>query len=175
MQSPIESLEFAHIGEGAQVLDPHLSIFLKPERIRIGRHSRLDGMIKIEGGYGVTIGDHCHLSTFSHINGGGGMVVFGDHSGCASGAKIIGGMPDLSYLHLSAAELPALCHVLKRVTTIGEYVLIGTNAVILPGVTIGDGAVIGAGAVVTKDVPPWEIWAGNPAHFIRVRETLVRE
>jgi len=32
-----------------------------------------------------------------------------------------------------------------------------------------DGAVIGAGAVVTKDVPAWEIWAGNPAKQIGVR------
>lgn len=37
------------------------------------------------------------------------------------------------------------------------------------GVTIGDGAVIGAGSVVTKDVGPYEIWAGNPARFIRKR------
>ena len=36
-------------------------------------------------------------------------------------------------------------------------------------VTIGDGAVIGGGSVVTKDVGPYEIWAGNPARFIRKR------
>lgn len=35
--------------------------------------------------------------------------------------------------------------------------------------TIGDGAVIGAGSIVTKDVGPYEIWAGNPARFIRKR------
>lgn len=37
------------------------------------------------------------------------------------------------------------------------------------GVTIGDGAVIGAGSIVTKDVGPYEIWAGNPAKLIRKR------
>lgn len=37
------------------------------------------------------------------------------------------------------------------------------------GITIGDGAVIGAGSIVTKDVGPYEIWAGNPARFIRKR------
>lgn len=54
-------------------------------------------------------------------------------------------------------------------TTIGNDVWIGTNAMIKAGVTIGDGAVIGMGAVVTKNVGPYEIWAGNPARLIRKR------
>jgi acetyltransferase-like isoleucine patch superfamily enzyme len=44
---------------------------------------------------------------------------------------------------------------------------IGSGATILCGVTIGAGAIIGAGAVVTKDIPPFEIWAGNPARFLK--------
>jgi len=43
---------------------------------------------------------------------------------------------------------------------------IGGHSIILKGVTIGEMAVIGAGSVVTKNVPPGEIWAGNPAKFI---------
>ena len=54
-------------------------------------------------------------------------------------------------------------------TIIGNDVWIGIRAVILPGVKIGDGAVIGAGSIVTKDVGPYEIWAGNPARLIRKR------
>ena len=44
---------------------------------------------------------------------------------------------------------------------------IGSGSIILKGVTIGERAVIGAGSVVTKDVPADEIWAGNPARFIK--------
>lgn len=48
------------------------------------------------------------------------------------------------------------------------------GAVILPGrdaeLVIGAGAVVGANSVVTRSVPAGEIWAGNPARFIRVRE-----
>ena len=47
--------------------------------------------------------------------------------------------------------------------TIGHDVKIGLNATILPWRTVGDGARIGAGAVVTKNIPPGEVWAGNPA------------
>lgn len=52
---------------------------------------------------------------------------------------------------------------------IGDDVWIGSRALIMKGVHIGNGAIIGAGSVVTKDVPPYEIWAGNPAHFIKSR------
>ncbi len=54
-------------------------------------------------------------------------------------------------------------------TCIGCDVWIGNNVLIKQGVKIGHGAVIGMGSVVTKDIPPYEIWAGNPAHCIRKR------
>ncbi|MFJ5717801.1 CatB-related O-acetyltransferase [Neobacillus sp. NPDC093127] len=54
-------------------------------------------------------------------------------------------------------------------TVIGNDVWIGNNSLIKSGVTIADGAVIGMGSVLTKDVGAYEIWAGNPAKFIRKR------
>lgn len=65
----------------------------------------------------------------------------------------------------------------REKTTIGNDVWIGERVTILSGLTIGDGAVIGGGSVVTKNVGPYEIWAGNPARFIRKRfddETIIR-
>jgi len=44
--------------------------------------------------------------------------------------------------------------------------LIGYNAIILSGVTIGRGSVVAAGAVVTRDVPRYSIVAGVPAAVI---------
>lgn len=55
---------------------------------------------------------------------------------------------------------------LARAIVIEDYVWIATNALILPGVTLGRGAVVGAGAVVVKDVPPLGIVVGNPARLL---------
>jgi acetyltransferase-like isoleucine patch superfamily enzyme len=53
---------------------------------------------------------------------------------------------------------------------IGDDVFIGANVTILASVNkISTGAVIGAGSVLTKDVGEYEIWAGNPAKFIKNR------
>ncbi|MCG9755111.1 type B chloramphenicol O-acetyltransferase [Shewanella insulae] len=54
-------------------------------------------------------------------------------------------------------------------TQIGNDVWIGSEAMIMPGVTVGDGAVIASRAVVTKDVPPFAIVGANPAKLIRYR------
>jgi len=54
-------------------------------------------------------------------------------------------------------------------TVVGNDVWIGSEAMIMPGISIGDGAVIGSRAVVTKDVAPYTIVGGNPAKYIKQR------
>ena len=53
--------------------------------------------------------------------------------------------------------------------TIGDHVFIGANTIITKPLTIGRGSIIGAGSVLTKDVPANQIWAGNPARYIKDR------
>ena len=57
----------------------------------------------------------------------------------------------------------------KGMILIGSDAWIGQNVTLLPSITIGDGAVIAAGSVVTSNVPPYAIYGGNPARFIRYR------
>jgi len=61
------------------------------------------------------------------------------------------------------------CRGDNGVTVVEDDVWIGAHSVILSGVHIGKGAIVAAGSVLTKDVPPCEIWAGNPARKIRDR------
>lgn len=55
---------------------------------------------------------------------------------------------------------------------IGDDVWIGTNALVLDGVSIGNHAVVAAGAVVTKDVPEYAIVGGVPAKIIKYRQRI---
>lgn len=60
---------------------------------------------------------------------------------------------------------------------IGNDVWIGSHVLIMGGVNIGNGAIIAAGSVVTKSVPPYQIWGGVPAKYIRHRfdeETVLK-
>lgn len=55
---------------------------------------------------------------------------------------------------------------------IGNGTFIGANTIICKDVSIGDNVLIGAGSIVTKNIPDNEVWAGNPARFIRKRENI---
>jgi maltose O-acetyltransferase len=51
----------------------------------------------------------------------------------------------------------------KAPITVHDYAWVATNAIVLPGVSIGTGAVVGAGAVLRTNVPPYSLATGNPA------------
>ncbi|MEK7483060.1 MAG: DapH/DapD/GlmU-related protein [Planctomycetota bacterium] len=89
-------------------------------------------------------------------------------------------MADASLLEVGdntvvGGDCTLICHAVEegklvlRRTKIGKNVTLGLMSIILPGVEIGDGASVGANSVVTKNckIPENEIWAGNPARFIR--------
>jgi acetyltransferase-like isoleucine patch superfamily enzyme len=144
----------------------------------------------------VTFGDHCQINSRlkSNLVGktnptfldcrGGGKIAFGNNSGCSfavissrsdiqigNHVKIGGNVRifDHDYHSLDYLDRRDGNKDLPRTkpVRIGNDVFIGTNAMILKGVTIGDRAIVGAGSVVVKDVPADEIWAGNPARFIK--------
>lgn len=56
---------------------------------------------------------------------------------------------------------------IEKAVVVKDNAFIGAHSIILKGVTIGKNSIIGAGSVVTKPVPDNQIWAGNPAKFIR--------
>ena len=72
-------------------------------------------------------------------------------------------------------EVGEFCHIAAQACVgsylkIGKGVHIGFNATIREDLIIGDNATLGMGAVLTKNIGENEIWAGNPAKFLRMAQ-----
>ena len=152
------------VGDGLKVNPAagfkHIETFEIGSGVFIGAQSflqgRFDGRCRI--GNRVWIGPQAYFDARD--------LVLEDHVGWGPGAKVLGsahtGIP---------ASVPIIeTDLVIKPVRIGAWADIGTNAVVLPGVTVGKGALVGAGALVTEDVAPFAIVAGVPARFLRWRE-----
>ena len=114
----------------------------------------------------IEIGNHCSFGAYNHITSSN-KVYIGD---CVLTGKWVTitdnshGATDKEALKMSPTARPI---VSKGPVIIGDNVWIGDKATILPNVKIGRGAVVAANSVVTKDVPPYSVVAGVPAHIIK--------
>lgn len=151
-----------HMGTGAVIYRP--TVILKPEMVEMGEGSRIDAFVKVEGGMGVRLGRFVHISSFSHINLGGGVLTMEDYSGISSGVRIATAISKFSAVMPESAATTTYSFVHFKRWSIA-YV----GALILPGVTLHEGACAAAGAVVTRDIPAWEVWGGCPAKRIGFR------
>ncbi len=119
-----------------------------------------------------TIGENCNLCANVLIEN---AVVVGDNVTIKSGVQLWDGVilednvcigPNVTFTNdrkpkSKNKDYKQESIIIKRGASIGAI------STILPGVTIGEGSLIGAGSVVTKDVPSFELWLGNPAKFYR--------
>jgi acetyltransferase-like isoleucine patch superfamily enzyme len=64
---------------------------------------------------------------------------------------------------------PGLAQEHQRPVHVEDDCWLGVNTVIMPGVTVGKGCVVGANSVVTRDLPPYVVAVGSPAHIIKNR------
>lgn len=129
------------------------------------------------------LGKRSVIESYACINNAVGDVIIGDHTRIGLHCTVIGPVTIGSHVNLAQGiTITALNHnfnesqqridqqgVSTHPVTIGDDVWIGTNAVILPGVTIGSHVVIAAGAVVSKDIPDHSLAMGIPA---TVRKTI---
>ena len=143
--------------------------------IILGPHVSINSCVEANpvGGVGKTVifaGQHGHIEIRNRV-GMSNCVVFsqiginiGEETCIGAGSKIY----DTDFHSVNPDyRLNGNTDIPVSPVTIGKRVFIGANVTILKGVTIGDEAVVGAGSIVTKDIPAGEIWAGNPARFIK--------
>lgn len=142
------------------------------------RNSRLDKTSRCDIGSVVsdsTMGKYSYIGEHTVLS----KVEVGNFTSISGYCAIGGGSHPLDWVSTSSAfnntggiiktKLANNSYDAYKQTIIGNDVWIGAHTLIKGGVKISDGAVIGMGSVVTKDVGPYEIWAGNPARLIRKR------
>lgn len=108
-------------------------------------------------GKNITIGKNVFINAGCRFQDQGHITI-GDHS-------LIGHNVVLATINHDYHPLRRSTMYLKPIV-LKERTWIGSNATILPGVTVGENAIVAAGAVVTKSVEPNTIVGGNPARFI---------
>ena len=142
-----------------------LSKFINLYGCTVGDYTKIGAFVEIQKN--AFIGKNCKISSHTFICEG---VTIGDN--CFIGHSVVfinDNYPQAAGPQGSLEKDEDWKHRFVK-TKVGHHVAIGSNVTILGDVIIGDGALIGAGSVVTKNVPPREIWVGNPARFLKRRE-----
>ncbi len=150
-------------GDGLQVAEQvsmkHIETFKLGSGVFLGAFSYFQG--RHDGRF--VIGDRVWIGPHSYFDARD--LVLEDCVGWGPGAKVLGsshtGLPlDVPVIQTELAIAPV---------RVGAGADVGTNAVLLPGVTVGRNSIVGAGAVVTADVPENAVVAGVPARVLRFR------
>ena len=140
--------------------------FLKLTGARVGKNTIISpvrffncyrkGFPALRIGNNCFIGDDCLLDLAADI-------IMDDHVTLAERVTV------LTHINVGYADHPLQPHfpAAEAPVRIGRGSFVGTNAVILHGVTIGEEAFVAAGSVVREDVPPRTLVAGVPARVIR--------
>lgn len=114
------------------------------------------------------IGKNCNINCHVFIEND---VIIGDNVTIKSGVQVWDGIrilnnvfigPNVTFTNDLFPRSKSYLQEYNK-TIIEEGASIGANSTIIAGKTIGAYAMIGAGSVITKDVPPFTLWYGNPA------------
>jgi maltose O-acetyltransferase len=150
------------------------------DRIKIGDHSVVGGIVAISMNGRIEIGSFTYLNINTIISAAE-LVKIGNYVGIAQNVHIFDNNthpvePEARKQHRIRAApggegyptpTSAWDVAEKKTIRIEDNVWIGMNSYVGKGVTIGEGAVVARNSVVTKDVPPYCIVAGNPAKIVK--------
>ena len=152
-----------------KIINSELEKRLKASLKFCGENVYIDGTCNILGSHEFEIGNNSSISSFTTIYSTYGIKI-GENCLISSNCGIS------SVNHIQNATNRRLYDddnsPYSKSVCIGNNVWIGMNACILPGVSIGDNSIIGSGSVVTKNIPPNEVWVGNPARFMKKLDLL---
>ena len=150
----------------------HDTCVIKRQKLcKIGSHCAIDGFfwctIALEMADYIHIGPHVSI-----IGGADALLKIGNFSSLAAGCRVIAGTDNYNGDGFQVPMVPAKYRDSTTIKPINieNYVGVGTNVTILPGVTLAEGSVVAAGSIVTKDTEPWMIHAGSPLRPVKRRK-----
>jgi len=170
----------SHIGKGVQLYDSQLQQSTRVEDRSMLICTTMEAFSKI----GSDVTTHfCQIGSYTYLTGGSVVINtrIGRFCSIAHGLGVGLGMHPTHMLSSSpvfyspgkqsgVTFAPEGSDFVEQAqSTIGNDVWLGANVFIRDGVTIGDGAIVAAGSIVVKDVEPYSIVGGVPAHEIRKR------
>lgn len=123
----------------------------------------------------VTVGKFTYGPlTVHHFGNNDENLKIGSYCSISSGVKfILGGNHPINNFSTYAFKYfftgEAGEAMTKGSIIVEDDVWIGTDTIILSGVTLGKGTVVAAGSIVTRSTPPYSVVAGNPARVIKMR------
>ena len=133
---------------------------IRRKAIKVGKELVVSGKSKVNSN--TIIGDNVELYGVKVF--GKGKLTIGAHTIIAGECKII-----TQNHNYEGERIPYDDSFILKEVTIGSFVWIGTDVLILPGTTIGEGAIIQGGSVVHGEIPPYAIAGGNPAKVFAYR------
>lgn len=166
-EQAMRDMGFKSLGRDVKISDR--AAIYNPEKIEIGDYSRIDDFCVLSGK--VSIGRNVHIAVFCNVAGGDLGVTLEDFSGLAYGCQVFSQSDDYSGATLTNPTVPErFKRVFRAPVHIKRHVIVGTNSIVLPGVTVEEGASIGAMSMVTKTTEPWFIYFGIPAKKLKPRK-----
>jgi galactoside O-acetyltransferase len=161
--NPLQILELGFLYVGKDVFISDKASFHGASRISLGDSVRIDDFCVLSAGAGgIKIGNHVHIACFSSLIGRE-SITLGDFSNISSRVSIYSSSDDYSGATMTNPMVPDdFKSVDHRPVAIGRHCLIGSGAVILPGVSFGEGVAIGALSLVKKDCEDFGLYAGVP-------------
>ena len=146
-----------------------LAKIINRDSLSLGLYSQIDDYVFFNAGQESVLGRFVHIASFTSVIGGGKFFI-GDFSGLSAGCRIITGSDDFSGGALTNPTVPMeYTNIKKSTVKIGKHAILGTNAVVFPGVEIGEGAAVGAGCIVRKSLEPWTVYIGSDCRPIKKR------
>ncbi len=134
--------------------------------IEVGKGTVIKNYARIcpRSGY-IEIGEGCSINPFCVLLGYGGITI-GNNVRIASNTTLTAFNHIFKNLEMKIKHQGNKCQGI----IVEDDVWIGAGVRVLDGVTIGKGSVVGAGSVVTRDIPPYSVFAGVPARVIKDRK-----